>query len=265
MACFMPMVLGMWFLAGALSLVIGVTLGLLGGGGSILTLPMLVYVMSVDAKPAIASSLFVVGVTSFVGTLGHARAGRVKWHVGGLFGISGMAGAFAGGKVAAFVPGTLLLLGFGAMMLLTSFAMIRGRREGADDGGRPVSVVKALALGASVGFVAGMVGAGGGFLVVPSLVLIGGLAMKEAVATSLLVITMQSVAGFAGHVTHVALDWPLLAVVTGAAVVGSLFGARLTKRFAPATLRKAFGWLVLAMGLFLLIKNLPFTRSIGPS
>lgn len=261
----MLMVSPMWILAGALSLLIGVTLGLLGGGGSILTLPMLVYVVSVEPKSAIASSLFVVGVTSLVATLGHARAGRVRWHVGALFGVSGMAGAFVGGKLAAFIPAVFLLLGFAVMMLSTSYGMIRGKRDPNQEGSGHVSVAKALGLGVGVGFVAGLVGAGGGFLVVPALVLIGGLAMKEAVATSLMVITMQSAAGFAGHVTHVTLDWPLLVVVTAAAVAGSLVGARLTKRFAPATLRKAFGWLVLGMGIFLLVKNLPSLSNIGHS
>jgi hypothetical protein len=243
-------------LAVLLSVIIGVALGLLGGGGSILTLPMLVYVLSVEPKSAIAGSLFVVGLTSLVGVVAHARAGRVRWGVGLPFGAAGMVGAFAGGQLARWVPATLLLVGFAIMMLLTAAAMLRGRGPG---GGarRAVPAAQALGLGAAVGLVSGLVGAGGGFLVVPALVLLAGLTMPEAVATSLLVIAMQSLAGFAGHAGHTPIDRPLLALVAGAAVLGSLVGVRLARFFAPETLRRGFGWLVLGMGSFLLTKQLP--------
>ncbi|MCU0688061.1 MAG: sulfite exporter TauE/SafE family protein [Polyangiaceae bacterium] len=241
----------MLVLAAALAAVIGVTLGLLGGGGSILTLPMLLYVLELEPRAAIASSLFVVGVTSLVGVVAHARAGRVRFRTGLPFGVAGMAGAFAGGQLAHHVPPTALLLGFAAMMILTAAAMLRGR--GGPSAAPPrASLGKALGLGASVGLVSGLVGAGGGFLVVPALALFGGLAMPEAVGTSLLVIALQSLAGVAGHVTHVALDWPLLAALAGAAVVGSLVGTRLARHASPDVLRQAFGWLVLAMGAFVL-------------
>jgi len=249
--------------AALLAALIGVLLGLLGGGGSVLTLPMLVYVVKLDPKEAIASSLFVVGTTSLVGMVAHARAGRVAYTDGALFGVAGMGGAYVGGRVAHHVPSTVLLLIFAAMMLMTSAAMLRGRRGPAADGARaeerfgPAKVAKALALGLAVGCVSGLVGAGGGFLVVPALSIIGGLPMPRAVATSLMVITMQSLSGFAGHVSHVSLHWPLVAVVTLASVGGSLVGARLAKRANPDTLRKSFGWLVLAMGVFLLGKQLP--------
>lgn len=242
--------------AALLSALIGVTLGLLGGGGSILTLPMLVYVVKLDARESIASSLFVVGVTSLVGVVAHARAGNVVGRVGAVFGVAGMAGAYLGGRLAHFVPAPVLLGAFALMMLLTSAAMLRGKRTGPATE-RELAVAKALGLGFSVGVVAGLVGAGGGFLVVPALSLIGGLPMPRAVGTSLMVIALQSLAGFAGHVAHVSLHLPLLAVVTAACVVGSLVGARLAGRVKPETLRKAFGWLVLAMGLFLLGKQVP--------
>ncbi len=242
--------------AAILAGIIGILLGLLGGGGSILTLPMLVYVMKLDPKEAIASSLFVVGTTSIVGVIAHARAGRVVWRVGALFGVAGMAGAYLGGRLAHYVPSTVLLVVFAAMMLLTSMAMLRGRKQGSTDT-RDVAVGKALVLGFFVGSISGLVGAGGGFLVVPALSILGGLPMPRAVATSLLVITMQSLSGFMGHVAHVSLHWPLLLLVTSASIAGSLLGARLAKSANPDMLRKSFGWLVLAMGVFLLGKQLP--------
>jgi uncharacterized membrane protein YfcA len=248
----------MLLLAALLAAIIGLALGLLGGGGSILTLPMLVYVLGVDAKEAIASSLFVVGITSVAGVLGHARAGNVRWRIGLLFGVAGMAGAAAGGELAHYIAASVLLILFAVMMLLTAAAMMRGRRKPAADApGHVVSVPKAIVLGVAVGVISGLVGAGGGFLVVPALVLIGGLGMAEAVGTSLLVIAMQSLAGFASHARHTALHMDLLLVIAAAAVAGSIVGIRLARHARPATLRRAFGWLVLAMGVFLLGKQLP--------
>lgn len=255
----------MLVIAAVLAGIIGVLLGLLGGGGSILTLPMLVYVARVDPKEAIASSLFVVGTTSLVGMVAHARAGRVAYRVGALFGVAGMAGAYVGGRLAHYLPATLLLVLFATMMLATSIAMLRGRRGGSGDGPHDVAIGKALGLGFLVGGVSGLVGAGGGFLVVPALSILGGLPMPRAVATSLMVIAMQSLSGFAGHVATVSLHWPLLLVVTGMSIGGSLVGARLGKHANPETLRRSFGWLVLAMGVFLLGKQLPqgALRDIG--
>jgi uncharacterized membrane protein YfcA len=248
---------GMLYLAAVLAALIGITLGLLGGGGSILTLPMLVYVVKLDSREAIASSLFVVGLTSLVGMVAHAREGRVSFRVGTLFGVAGMAGAYAGGRLAHFVPATLLMLGFASMMLLTSVGMLRGRKAGPSGASGDLALGKAVALGLAVGAISGLVGAGGGFLVVPALSLLGGLPMPRAIATSLMVIAMQSLAGFAGHVVTVTLHWPLLGTVTSACVAGSLVGIRLAKNANPETLRKAFGWLVLGMGVFLLGKQLP--------
>lgn len=239
-----------------LALLIGLTLGLLGGGGSILALPMLIYVLAVEPKDAIASSLLIVGTTSLVGVVAHARAGRVRWPIGLAFGVAGMAGAFVGGRLAHFIPSAALLVAFGVMMLATSAKMIGGGGAPAKRGANP-SLVRSLVMGAVVGLVAGMVGAGGGFLVVPALTIFAGLAMPEAVATSLLVIAMQSLAGFAGHAAHAHVPWDLVGPVAGATVGGSLVGVALAKRFKPDTLRKAFGWLVLAMGIFVVVKQLP--------
>lgn len=246
----------MIFVAAFLAGIIGILLGLLGGGGSILTLPMLVYVANVEPREAIASSLFVVGTTSIVGVMAHARAGRVVWRVGAIFGAAAMAGAYLGGRLAHFVPATILLITFASMMLLTSIAMLRGRRQGSNEV-REVAVAKAMALGFLVGCISGLVGAGGGFLVVPALSILGGLPMPRAVGTSLLVIALQSLSGFLGHVAHVSLHWPLLGTVTLVCIAGSLVGARLAKRANPDLLRKGFGWLVLAMGIFLLGKQMP--------
>lgn len=246
----------MLLLAAALSLVIGAVLGMLGGGGAILTLPMLVYVLRVESRAAIATSLVVVGVTSALGTVVHAKA--VRWRVGGVFGAAAMVGAYGGGRLARYVPAGALLAAFAVVMLVTAIAMLRGR--GADDGTRrPLAIGKALALGALVGVVSGLVGAGGGFLIVPVLTLFGGLAMREAVGTSLFVITLQSAAGFAGQMGSVSLDVPLVATVAGASALGALGGAWASGRVPAASLRRAFAWLVLVMGLFVVAKQLPLT------
>lgn len=240
-----------------LSVLVGVSLGLLGGGGSILTVPILAYVAGMDAKEAIAASLFVVGVTSAVSVVAHARNGRVRWRTGLIFGAAGMAGAFGGGLLGGYIPGTILMIAFALMMLATAAAMIRGRRGQA---GAPtvqeLPVLKVVVEGLVVGLVTGIVGAGGGFLVVPALVLLGGLPMSVAVATSLLVIAMKSFAGLAGYLTTVQLDWPLVLAVTGVAVAGSFVGARLAGIIPEQALRKGFGVFVLAMAVLVLVQEL---------
>lgn len=241
----------------ALSLVIGVSLGILGGGGSILTVPILVYVAGMDPKEAIAASLFVVGVTSAAGAVSHARAGRVRWRTGLIFGAAGLVGAFAGGLLGGHLPGELLLVAFALMMVATSVAMIRGRRVDESRKHTDLPVARILLDGAVVGLVTGLVGAGGGFLVVPALALLGGLPMAVAVGTSLLVIAMKSLGGLAGYLSSVSLDWGLVLAVTAAAVVGSVAGGRLAGRIPEATLRKGFGWFVLVMGGFVLVQQAP--------
>lgn len=248
-------ILVMLALAAVLALFIGLSLGMLGGGGAILTTPILVYVLGQDPKQAIASSLLVVGVTSAVSTVVHARLGNIVWRTGALFGVAGMAGAYAGGLLAGYVRGTVLLVAFAAMMLVTALAMIRGRRGGQSDG--RMHPAKALAAGAAVGVVAGLVGSGGGFLIVPALTLFGGVPMLRAVGTSLFVITLQSFAGFAGHAAHAHIDVTIVSVVAASAVVGTLVGAKLARRVPAETLRTGFAWFVLAMGLFIISKQLP--------
>jgi uncharacterized membrane protein YfcA len=241
----------------ALSLLIGVSLGVLGGGGSILTVPILVYVAGMDPKEAIAASLFVVGVTSAAGAISHARAGRVRWRTGLLFGGAGLVGAFLGGMLGGHLPGELLLVAFALMMVATSIAMIRGRKIDESRRHREVPIGRVLLDGLVVGVVTGLVGAGGGFLVVPALALLGGLPMGVAVGTSLLVIAMKSLGGLAGYLSTVHLDWPLVIAVTVAAVVGSVIGGRLAGRIPEVALRKGFGWFVLVMGGLVLVQQAP--------
>jgi uncharacterized membrane protein YfcA len=240
-----------------LALLVGVALGLLGGGGSILTVPLLAYVAGMEAKQAIATSLLVVGTTSAVAAISHARAGRVQWRTGLIFGAAGMAGAYGGGLLAHYIPGSVLLIGFAVMMIATAVAMLRGRTEvGPADPHHRIPVPKVVAEGLIVGLVTGLVGAGGGFLVVPALALLGGLPMPIAVGTSLVVIAMKSFAGFAGYLNSVSIDWRLAAMVTAAAVVGALAGARLTALVNPDSLRKAFGWFVLVMSSVILAEEI---------
>ncbi|MBV5242278.1 MULTISPECIES: sulfite exporter TauE/SafE family protein [Mycolicibacterium] len=247
-----------------LAVFVGIALGLLGGGGSILTVPLLAYVAGMDAKQAIATSLLVVGVTSAIGAVSHARAGRVQWRTGLIFGAAGMAGAYAGGLLARFIPGTVLLIGFALMMIATAVAMLRGRKNvQATEGSHRLPVPKILAEGLLVGLVTGLVGAGGGFLVVPALALLGGLPMPVAVGTSLIVIAMKSFAGLGGYLSSVQIDWSLALAVTAAAVVGALLGARLTSMVNPDSLRKAFGWFVLAMSSVILAQEIHLAVGIA--
>ena len=250
----------MMLLTLALSVLIGVSLGLLGGGGSILTVPILVYAAGLDPKEGIATSLLVVGATSVSAMLVHARGGRVAWRVGLLFGVASMFGAYGGGRLAHFLPARLLLAGFTLMMVVTALVMMRPRRDATSVGVASLqgaAIARSTAVGVAIGLLTGVVGAGGGFVVVPALVLLGGLPMRTAVGTSLLVIAMNSFAGFAGTLSHATIPWSLALAVTASSVVGSLIGAALAGRVKPGSLRTGFAWFVLAMALFMIFKQLP--------
>lgn len=248
-----------------LAVLIGVSLGLLGGGGSILTVPILVYVIGVPTHEAIALSLLVVGTTSVTALIPHARAGRVRWRTGLVFGVASMIGAFGAGKVAHYIPSTVLLVAFGGMMLVTAVAMMRGRSKGDEaasvEGEGKLPIFKILGEGLVVGAITGLVGAGGGFLVVPALMWLGKLPMRTAVGTSLLVIAMKSFAGFSGYILNVSVDWPLAALITSAAVVGSFGGAAIAGRIPQDMLRRAFAWFVVTMAVFVLLQEVP--RAFG--
>lgn len=247
------------WLGAALSLVAGVSLGMLGGGGSILTVPILVYALGVEPRGAIATSLVIVGVTSATGVLSHARAGRVEWRVGLLFGAAGMSGAALGGRLGKLVPPALLLVTFAGLVLATALAMLR-KRPG--PGPAPVTppsrhLAPVLRNGFGVGLLTGLVGAGGGFMVVPALALFGGLSMPRAVATSLLVITLNSASGLASATLAGArVDWALAGSMSVASITGSLLGARLGRNLSPERLRKGFALFIVALGVFILAREL---------
>ena len=246
---------GVFWMTLALAVVVGITLGLFGGGGSILTVPLLIYVTGLGTKEAIATSLVVVGITSIGALVTHARAGRVQWRTGLIFGATAMVGAYVGGRLGPLVPDTVLLVGFALMMLATSIAMIRGRRDTSpgDRGEHHIGLV--LVEGVVVGLVTGVVGAGGGFRVVPALVLLGGLPMATAVGTSLLVIALKSFAALAGYLSAVQIDWSLALAVTALALAGSVLGGFLAGRLDPDRLRRGFGVFVLAMAVFVLAQT----------
>jgi uncharacterized protein len=228
--------------------------------------PILRYTLGMEAHRAIALSLLVVGTTSLAALIPHARRGSVRWRTGVIFGLSGMTGAYLAGRIAGFVPAAVLLIAFGAMMLATGAAMLRSRRtRRAMAEVTELPMMKVIAEGLVVGAVTGLVGAGGGFLVVPALVLLGGLPMDIAVATSLLVIAMKSFAGLAGFIGHTPIDWSLALAVSSAAVLGSVAGSGLSGRVRPSTLQRGFGWFVLAMAFFMLTQELPLLLGGTPN
>lgn len=249
----------------SLAALIGLSLGLLGGGGSILTVPILVYVLGFGAKESIAMGLAVVGVTSLFGAMGHWRKGNLQLRAAVIFGAMAMAGTYAGARLSVFVSGAVQLLLFAAVMLVAAFFMFRnGRKEAAlaarhesahapEPRKAPFPMMVAAALG--VGGLTGLVGVGGGFLIVPALVLLAGLPMKQAVGTSLLVIALNSFVGFAGYLGHVTVPWMYLGLFTAIAVAGILAGTWASHFVSQAALKRAFSAFLVLMGLFILFKN----------
>jgi uncharacterized protein len=238
----------------ALSTLIGVSLGLLGAGGSILAVPVLVYVARLDVRSAIGLSLAVVGATALVGGLAHARAGRVDLRAAIVFGAAGMLGAPLGALAMRAVPPHVLMLLFAALMLAVGTLMLRGgaAARGEAARARPAAV---LAAGFGVGFLTGFLGVGGGFLIVPALTLFAGLAIHRAVGTSLLVIALNAAAGLAAHLRQGGLPLGLTAAFTAAAALGALAGVRTGAGLDPRRLRQAFAVLVILVGGFLLVRN----------
>ena len=246
----MQLALGLILSAG-----IGVSLGLIGGGGSIITVPVLVYVLDVPAHRAIGMSLAVVGSTALVGALLHNHRGAVAWRTGSLFAASGIVSAFFGSKLTRLVAPSALLLLFAGLMLVVATVMLT--RKDPADGAPPHarSVPRSILAGIAVGFLTGFFGVGGGFLIVPALVLFGGLTMKEAIGTSLFVIAINCASGLLGHLSAGDADWRLTLMVAALATAGALVGTALSHRFHPAHLRRIFAWFVVAVALFLIARN----------
>lgn len=238
----------------ALAAVIGISLGLLGGGGSILAVPILVYVAGMETKTAIAASLLVVGTTSLMGALRHWRAHNIDVRTALVFGVVSMAGSFAGGRIAAFLSDTFQLTLFAVVMLAASVSMFRsGSAESAVRATARLPLVGGAA--AIVGLLTGVVGVGGGFLIVPALVLFGGVSMKRAVGTSLLVIAMNSASGFLAYAGHVEIDWGYIAVFTAIAIGGVFIGSAAVPYVSQATLKRSFAAFLVAVAGFILVQN----------
>lgn len=247
----------------ALGLGVGFVLGLLGGGGSILALPIFLYVFLVPTKPAIAMSLVVVGMSAFVGFLSHWRQGTVNLRVAVPFGLCAMVGAFATARLAHYVAEQLQLTLFAAFALAASVMMLRDSLrpiaplppEGSAAAGGRFSWLLALqALG--VGILTSLIGAGGGFVIVPALVLLAQVPVKPAVGSSLLIITMNSLSGFAGYIGQVPIQWELVGSFTAVAAVGALTGTRLVRHVPQARIKQGFAVMILLLGTYFALRKL---------
>jgi uncharacterized membrane protein YfcA len=238
-----------------LGLAIGVTMGLLGGGGSILTVPALVYIVGQTPSMAVTTSLMIVGANSAMGMLFHSRHGVVNARIALMFGGAGMIVAYLAAGLSRALPPVLLMLAFGIIMLLFGVIMVRGGRVQASAQAAP-STWAVLLTGAGIGLMTGLLGVGGGFMIVPALVLLLGVPMREAVGTSLIIIAMNSVAGFLGHLDGLTLDYGLIAVFAISGLVGTFAGARLAGWLAPDILRRLFGAFIIMLGAALLLDNL---------
>lgn len=243
------------------AIAIGISLGLLGSGGSILTVPVLVYLVGQDEKVAIAGSLFVVGSIALIGSLQFLRAGLIQWRSVVVFGVPGMAGTWLGAFLAGWISGITQLSLFAIVMLIASWLMLKPPDlESADKA--PRAVWKIAIDGLIVGVITGLVGVGGGFLIVPALVLLGGLTMRQAVATSLVVIALKSFSGFYKYLDVLArqnleLDWPTLLLVTGLGIAGSFAGSHFAKRIPQDKLKTGFAYFLIVMGLYILVRSVP--------
>jgi len=255
----------------AASLLIGLSLGLIGGGGSILTVPVLVYLLGVEPVLATAYSLFIVGLTSAVGVYPKYKEGLVDVRTALIFGAPSIAAVFLTRKlIVPAIPATVLQLGdwvltksvllmilFAVLMVAASVSMISDKKNNKETPEAMLSYNYPLIVleGTVVGLLTGLVGAGGGFLIIPALVMLTKLPMKKAVGTSLLIIAAKSLIGFTGDLSQQTMDWSLLLAVTLMAVLGIFAGNALSKKIEGAQLKKGFGWFVLMMGVYVLIKE----------
>ncbi|MGE3466863.1 MAG: sulfite exporter TauE/SafE family protein [Pyrinomonadaceae bacterium] len=234
---------------------IGLSLGLIGGGGSILTVPILVYLLGVDPHEAVGMSLAVVGATSVFGAYLHWRNDNVDLSSGLLFGVAGIVGAFIGSPLTNMVTAEALLLIFGLLMFVVAVSMIWRRRQAISEKLHKPHPVQGILAGLGVGILTGFLGVGGGFLIVPALVFCGGISMKKAIGTSLFVIFLNCVAGLIGHLSQTAFDWQITVEVMGLAVGGAIVGTMLSHRIAADRLQSMFAVLVLGVAAFLMVKN----------
>lgn len=243
-----------------LGLVIGLAVGSLGAGGSILTVPALVYLLGQSPQAATTGSLIIVGLSSLVGALPHHRAGNVRWAKGAVFGLIGIGGSLLGSYLAAGIPPHVLLSAFSGLMFVVAVLMWRRqRRARAATVGDETSRWGPVVLTATgVGFLTGFFGVGGGFAVVPALVLALGLPMRAAVGTSLFVIALNTVTALAARAGGgLAVDWPLIGSFAVVATVGSLLGQKVTTRVSPKALAYAFVGLTAAVGAYMAVMNVP--------
>ena len=245
------------------ALFIGITLGLLGSGGSILTVPVLTYVVGQETKVAIASSLMIVGIISVFAALPYARKKLVKWRTVVGFGLPGMMGAVAGAWAAHFVSDAIQMLVFATLLLVASYLMFKPvKLQGSEREGSERAMTKIAIDGFLVGSVTGLVGVGGGFLIIPVLVLLGGLSIRLAVGTSLVIIAINSFAGFIGYLSvlealKLSIDWQIIGLFSAIGVLGSWLGHKLSNRVNQEQLKQGFAVFLVLMGLFILYKNLP--------
>ncbi len=239
----------------ALAVLVGVSLGLLGGGGAILTVPILVYILGVGMREAVPMSLIVVGITSVVGMLQHHQARNVSLRAVVSFGPAAMLGSVGGSALAMRVSERLQLAVFGAVLVAAALGMLRSGPAAADKphGHKPIPVLAGI--GAGVGMLTGLIGVGGGFLYVPALSVLGGLQMRRAVGTSLALITLSCLAGLMGYAWRVRIDWQVVGLFTALALVGVRVGAALVPRVGQATLRRGFAVFILVMGVLVLIRR----------
>jgi len=232
-----------------LTMIVGLTLGVLGGGGSILMLPILVYVAGLSAQKAVPISMVVVGGASLIGALLHAYRGSFHLKATVLMAITGMVGAFLGSYLTHLISQRVLMGIFAGLMLIVGLAMVYRRMESQQ--GQQCRVIRCLLIGAIVGVLTGFLGIGGGFMIVPALVLAAGIETKQAVGASLAIITLNAVAGVFGQLQQTAFNGSLAIGFSGSAIVGMLGGLIVAKKIPGETLRKVFGWFVVGMALII--------------
>ncbi len=240
-----------------LGLGIGLSLGLIGGGGSILTVPALVYLVGQSPQTAVTTSLAIVGINSLSGAFFHQQKTKINWRVALLFGVTGMTTAYFGADLSASIPSEILLVLFAALMTFVAAHMLLASRKPIPEPSNPRSLAVILAAGIGVGLLTGFFGVGGGFLIVPALVILVGLPMSQAIGTSLVIITLNSLAGFIGHIQYAACDIPVLVIFTLAGSIGVFLGARFCHKLSGNTLRLYFAGFVLLLAIYLLWDNLP--------